>query len=274
MDTLGTPQLETTHSSQAHGHLPPLMIGVLLWETGRWRWVKTDQVSGGWVGLVLNPASGRGASLRQAETDSSRDMIIYRVDIGAFGGGEERWLLGEAWTYFPLGVFSLGSGCFFLDVTGRDCPPPHPPAKEHGGECFFLATDPQLIASRLPPQPCLASGFIHCPQWLSSQISLPHRGRACCLLPRAGSSATLSCPERQGCYPMGSSCLSSYDWDLPSPGPFCSFRATLPGHVFFSLYCERLWYARPWSGCPLGVSCLVEKSGQKAVGNRRKTILP
>lgn len=48
------------------------------------------------MGLVLNPASGRGASLRQAETDSSRDMIIYRVDIGAFGGGEERWLLGEA----------------------------------------------------------------------------------------------------------------------------------------------------------------------------------
>lgn len=166
MDTLGTPQLETTHSSQAHGHLPPLMIGVLLWETGRWRWVKTDQVSGGWVGLVLNPASGRGASLRQAETDSSRDMIIYRVDIGAFGGGEERWLLGEAWTYFPLGVFSLGSGCFFLDVTGRDCPPPAPPCQRTWWRVFLLshrptadsqqASSPALPGLRLYPLPSVA----------------------------------------------------------------------------------------------------------------------
>lgn len=69
--------------------------------------MKTDQVSGGWEGLVrILPL---GASLRQGETDSSRDMIIYRVDIGTFCR-EERWLLGEAWTYFPSGAFSLGSG--------------------------------------------------------------------------------------------------------------------------------------------------------------------
>lgn len=74
--------------------------------------MKTDQVSGGWEGLVrILPL---GASLRQGETDSSRDMIIYRVDIGAFLQGG-KVASGGSLDIFSFRSFFLGvrSGCFF-----------------------------------------------------------------------------------------------------------------------------------------------------------------
>lgn len=123
---------------------------------------------------------------------------------------------------------SGGAACVFFQEPGRG------PLETTGGK-FFLAADPQVTASGLPPSPAWAWALAT-PSAPSSPCRSPHRADPACSPPgRAWPGATLSCPWRLQTGTLGSPRLSSQDRGSPSSDSLCPLRPH--SQPFPSSYC-------------------------------------
>ena len=178
---------------------------------------------------------GRGSG--QVLVNREKEGLILILSLGT--SGRERFFLGCTYLRgWMLGLWvwkadSRGAACMFFQEPRRG------PMKTMWGK-FFLAADPQLTASRLPPSPAW-TWALATPSAPSSPCSSPHRADPASSLPgHAWPGTMLSCPRRLQAGTLGSSCLSSQDRGSPSSDSLCSLRPHSQPfvlHPFLSTYC-------------------------------------